>query len=90
MLRRRPSDQEDAETEDLQLAVQSERALDLVATATERSKALIQPQSASEYLLLKRSFQGVETPATGAAFKVAGGVEAGRSGRAAAYVTEGA
>ena len=45
-------------------------------------------KTAAEYLVKHRTFQGVETPATGADIKVAGQALQGRAGRAAGYVDE--
>lgn len=50
--------------------------------------ALTTPHTAAEYFLQKRSFAGVETPATGAPVKVAEAAATGRRGRAAVYDTE--
>jgi diphthamide biosynthesis protein 2 len=45
-------------------------------------------KTAAEYLVKNRTFQGVETPATGAEIKAAGRAVQGRAGRAAGYVDE--
>jgi diphthamide biosynthesis protein 2 len=82
-------DSEQGNSEETQLAVQANQALNLSATATDLDKALIQPRTASEYLLLKRTYMGVETPAVGSAVKAVEGVQAGRAGRAAEYTGEG-
>lgn len=48
----------------------------------------IQVQSAAQYLTQQRSYQGLETPATGAAILPAAVAVPGRSGRAAGYEDE--
>ena len=46
-------------------------------------------RTAADYLLTRRSYQGLEVPALGAEAKPAAVVQPGRSGRAAGYAREG-
>jgi len=57
---------------------------------TGRHQALLAPiRSGADFLTTRRTWQGLETPATGAPAAEAVGVVAGRSGRAAGYEGEG-
>lgn len=47
------------------------------------------PSTAAGYLLLKRSYHGLECPAVGSADVPVQDVQQGRSGRAAEYTAEG-
>jgi diphthamide biosynthesis protein 2 len=48
----------------------------------------VQVNSAAQYLTQRRTYKGLETPATGGAILPAAVAVVGRSGRAAAYVDE--
>lgn len=61
-------------------------ALTARAAGTALTKAT--PQNAAQYFLQKRTFTGVETPATGAAAKPVEAAAPGLRGRAALYDTE--
>lgn len=60
------------------------------STALNSNKAgqQVQVHSAAQYLTQRRTYKGLETPATGAEILPASVAVAGRSGRAAAYVDE--
>lgn len=60
------------------------------STALSSNKAgqQVQVHSAAQYLTQRRTYKGLETPATGAEILPASVAVAGRSGRAAAYVDE--
>lgn len=60
----------------------------LSGAASRGGKGEIVARSAGEYLAVKRSYQGLETPATGADIKSAELAVAGRVGRAAGYAHE--
>lgn len=49
----------------------------------------VQVKSAAEFLKLRRTYQGLEAPVTGAAAKEPQLAKSGRSGRAASYKLEG-
>lgn len=70
------------------LAVHAQQALQITAAPSGRSD-LVEARSAADYLLHKRSWQGVETPLTGAAPAPVVAAAEGRAGRAAGYVEEG-
>lgn len=69
------------------LALHAQQALVVTAPPQGRSD-LVQPKSAADYLLHKRSWQGVEAPLVGAAPKAVEAAVEGRSGRAAGYADE--
>ncbi|KAL4422925.1 hypothetical protein ABPG75_009122 [Micractinium tetrahymenae] len=69
------------------LALHAQQALVVTAAPQGRSD-LVQPKSAADYLLHKRSWQGVEAPLVGAATKAVEAAVEGRSGRAAGYADE--
>jgi hypothetical protein len=88
---RNTSSSEDDEAGGGEVALLSDQALQLSLTASEKQKAMIQASTAAEYMLLKRSYHGLEAcPAVGSDASAVGTVQAGRSGRAAAYNKEGA
>lgn len=70
------------------LALHAQQALVVSAAPGGRSD-LVEVKSAADYLLHKRSWQGVETPLVGAAPAAVEAAAEGRSGRAATYVDEG-
>jgi diphthamide biosynthesis protein 2 len=59
-----------------------------MAAPGQQGGQLVAAKTAAEYLTKQRTWQGVDTPATGAELKQAGPAVAGRSGRAAGYVDE--
>lgn len=61
----------------------------MVSAAPGGRSDLVVPQSAADYLLHKRSWQGVEAPLVGAAPAPVVAAAEGRSGRAAGYAAEG-
>lgn len=69
------------------LALHAQQAL-VVSAAPQGRSDLVQPRSAADYLLHKRSWQGVEAPLVGAAPKAVEAAVEGRSGRAAGYADE--
>ena len=69
------------------LALHAQQAL-VVSAAPGGRRDLVEARSAADYLLLKRSWQGVEAPLVGAAPKAVEAAVEGRSGRAAGYVDE--
>ncbi len=69
------------------LALSSQEQLQLMKAQAAAGKAVV-VKSAAQYLAVKRSYQGLETPLTGAEAKPAELAVAGRSGRAAAYTNE--
>lgn len=72
----------------MQLAVQANRALQLSATASDKHKALLVPQTAAEYAHSKRTYMGAPSPLVGSeAVPVVAAVQ-GLSGRAAGYAQE--
>ena len=81
-------EEQGGEAGSLALAVHAHRALQLATTATARERVLIQPASAAEFLLLKRSYQGAPSPMVGSAAKPVAPAVAGLSGRAAGYKSE--
>lgn len=70
------------------LALHAQQALQITAAPAGRSD-LVEARSAADYLLHKRSWQGVETPLTGAAPAPVVAAAEGRAGRAAGYAQEG-
>ncbi|KAL4857493.1 Glycosyltransferase family protein 64 protein C5 [Chlorella vulgaris] len=66
------------------LALHAQQALQVSEAPAGRSD-LVDPRSAADYLLHKRSWQGVEAPLVGAAPKAVEQAVEGRSGRAAGY-----
>jgi diphthamide biosynthesis protein 2 len=59
-----------------------------MAAPGQQGGQMVAAKTAAEYLTKHRTFQGVDTPATGAELKQAGPAVAGRSGRAAGYADE--
>ncbi|PRW20179.1 diphthamide biosynthesis 2 [Chlorella sorokiniana] len=77
-----------AADQSMALALHAQQALQITAAPGGRSD-LVEARSAADYLLHKRSWQGVETPLTGAAPAPVVAAAEGRAGRAAGYVEEG-
>jgi diphthamide biosynthesis protein 2 len=69
------------------LALHAQQALQVSAAPQGRSD-LVEARSAADYLLHKRTWQGVEAPLVGAAEKAVVAAAEGRSGRASGYVDE--
>lgn len=77
-----------ASDQSMALALHAQQALQITAAPGGRSD-LVEARSAADYLLHKRSWQGVETPLTGAAPAPVVVAAEGRAGRAAGYAAEG-
>ena len=69
------------------LAVQAQQAL-TVSTLPDGAGQLMQPQSAADFFVHKRSWTGLEAPLVVAQPKAAEAAVPGRAGRAAGYVDE--
>jgi diphthamide biosynthesis protein 2 len=69
------------------LALHAQQALQVTVAPQGRSD-LVEARSAADYLLHKRTWQGVEAPLVGAAEKAVVAAAEGRTGRAAGYVDE--
>jgi diphthamide biosynthesis protein 2 len=72
------------------LALPTMAALQLAAARVEAGGRAVAARSGAEFLALKRTYRGLETPATGAAPKAPALAADGRAGRAAGYAAEGA
>lgn len=81
---------EEGGSADSQLALATERALKLKEDGTQGgAHNAVTVQSAAEYLIAKRTYQGLETPMTGAEKLAPMMAVEGLSGRAAVYENEG-
>jgi diphthamide biosynthesis protein 2 len=69
------------------LALSGQEQLQLMKAQAAEGKAVV-VRTAAQYLAVKRSYQGLETPLTGAEAKPAELAVAGRTGRAAVYIDE--
>jgi diphthamide biosynthesis protein 2 len=69
------------------VALSSQQQLQVMRQAAAAGKAVV-VKTAAQYLAVKRSYQGLETPLTGAQAKAPELAAAGRTGRAAVYQGE--
>lgn len=69
------------------LTLSGQEQLQLMKAQAAEGKAVV-VRTAAQYLAVKRSYQGLETPLTGAEAKPAELAVAGRTGRAAVYIDE--
>lgn len=85
---RTPDDNVVGDMERMALAQrEAARGLQLTVVGTGGAHSLV-PRSAADYLVHKRSWQGVEAPLAGAEPAIPAAAIAGRSGRAAGYADE--